>query len=217
LPPWMTLWLGLPEARGPYYGDPRHSSRRRPSSSWWSPPPRPSGTRWPLGWRDAASGWRRGPRRPRRAGAPLEPRTPGSQPQPLHPTVEAATSTPPGEPRRRGTPPRQGVTPQRRRRRVGRRARRGGLSPRAGGQPTSTHSTLPSAITTGGMPATMSRCRRTGVSRQALLWVLNLGLSGIFRNSISPGYLPIIPTRDGYQWHTYCNPQVKILKSLNIG
>jgi len=52
---------------------------------------------------------------------------------------------------------------------------------------------------------------------QALLWVLNLGLSGVFRNFLSLGYLPIIPTCDGYQCHIYCNPQVKILKSLNIG
>jgi len=53
--------------------------------------------------------------------------------------------------------------------------------------------------------------------KQALLWVLNLGLSGVFRNSSSLRYLPIIPTCDGYRWHIYCNPQVKILKSLNIG
>ena len=93
---WVT------RVRGPKYGDHRPPSRQRPSSSWWTPPPRPSGTRWPLGWRDTASGWRRDPRHPRRAGAPPEPSTPGIPPQPLHPSMGAATPIPPGEPRRRG-------------------------------------------------------------------------------------------------------------------
>jgi len=56
LPLWWTPGLGIPGGRGPYFGDPCRPSRWRPSSSWWTPPPRPSGTRWPLGWRDTVRG-----------------------------------------------------------------------------------------------------------------------------------------------------------------
>jgi len=108
--------------------------------------------------------WCRRPRHRRPAGAPLDPRMPGSPPQPLHPTVGAAVPTPPGALRRRGTPRQPGDTHRPRRGRVGPRARRGGRPPQAGGRRMSTRLIPRTVIITGDMPVTISRRRRTGVS-----------------------------------------------------
>jgi len=109
-------------------------------------------TRWPPAWRGTASGWRLGPQCLRGAGAPFEPRTPGSLLAQPHPTMGAATPHPLGD------------TPPRGRRRVGRRARRGGRAPRTGGRPRSTRWIPRATTTTGGTPETTARTRRGGNS-----------------------------------------------------